>query len=242
MIPIPDPTADFCHCPWPRRSRNLRLVNHNQRERASEGLLDVVASALSVVGCPCTAASRAGGSAMSSWAAAGFCNGATHLRFRDGTPPIENLAILQSDLEATIRRLERAGVCFSDAIIEQAPRRLPRVLPAYPVGPQGHIANAFTDAQAFTSGFGRRSLSSTGTRSIHWRLYELFTRRQSRGITGGTTGIGLAIAKEFVAEGATVVVTGLEQEPLDRAVEEIGPRSFGRQGGCIQPHRDGRAA
>ena len=46
-------------------------------------------------------------------------------------------------------------------------------------------------------------------------------------ITGGTTGIGLAIAKEFVAEGATVVVTGRQQERLDRAVEEIGPHSFG---------------
>ena len=31
-------------------------------------------------------------------------------------------------------------------------------------------------------------------------------------ITGGTTGIGLAIAKEFVAQGATVVITGLDQE------------------------------
>ena len=46
-------------------------------------------------------------------------------------------------------------------------------------------------------------------------------------VTGGTTGIGLAIAKEFVAQGATVVVTGRQQERLDRAVEEIGPRSFG---------------
>jgi NAD(P)-dependent dehydrogenase (short-subunit alcohol dehydrogenase family) len=46
-------------------------------------------------------------------------------------------------------------------------------------------------------------------------------------ITGGTTGIGLAIAKEFVAEGAVVVVTGLDQKSLDSAVKEIGPHSFG---------------
>ena len=57
------------------------------------------------------------------------CNGATRLRFRDGTPPLENLAILQSDLDSGIRRLERAGVRFSDAMLEQAPRRVPRVLP-----------------------------------------------------------------------------------------------------------------
>ena len=59
-----------------------------------------------------------------------LCNGATRLRFRDGTPPVENLAILQQDLEAGLRRLERAGVRFSDAVLEQSPRRVPRVLPS----------------------------------------------------------------------------------------------------------------
>ena len=44
-------------------------------------------------------------------------------------------------------------------------------------------------------------------------------------ITGGTTGIGLAIAKEFVAEGATVVITGRDQARLDDAVAKIGPRA-----------------
>ena len=41
-------------------------------------------------------------------------------------------------------------------------------------------------------------------------------------VTGGTSGIGLAAARAFVAEGATVFVTGRRQEVLDAAVEEIG--------------------
>lgn len=40
-------------------------------------------------------------------------------------------------------------------------------------------------------------------------------------ITGGSTGIGLASAKTFIAEGAKVVITGRTQETLDAAVAEI---------------------
>jgi NAD(P)-dependent dehydrogenase (short-subunit alcohol dehydrogenase family) len=46
-------------------------------------------------------------------------------------------------------------------------------------------------------------------------------------ITGGTQGIGLAIAREFVGNGATVVVTGRDQGRLDKAVAEIGPKASG---------------
>ena len=42
-------------------------------------------------------------------------------------------------------------------------------------------------------------------------------------ITGGTSGIGLATAKRFVAEGAYVFITGRRQANLDEAVKEIGP-------------------
>lgn len=41
-------------------------------------------------------------------------------------------------------------------------------------------------------------------------------------VTGGTSGIGLATAKRFVAEGAHVFITGRRQEPLDAAVKQIG--------------------
>lgn len=41
-------------------------------------------------------------------------------------------------------------------------------------------------------------------------------------ITGGNSGIGLATAKQFVSEGAKVVITGRRQEALDEAVKEIG--------------------
>jgi NAD(P)-dependent dehydrogenase (short-subunit alcohol dehydrogenase family) len=41
-------------------------------------------------------------------------------------------------------------------------------------------------------------------------------------ITGGTTGIGLATAKEFLAEGARVAVTGTNPKTLEAATGELG--------------------
>jgi NAD(P)-dependent dehydrogenase (short-subunit alcohol dehydrogenase family) len=49
-------------------------------------------------------------------------------------------------------------------------------------------------------------------------------------ITGATAGIGLAIAKRFVAEGAYVFITGRGQPALDAAAVEIGPDVTGVRG------------
>jgi NAD(P)-dependent dehydrogenase (short-subunit alcohol dehydrogenase family) len=49
-------------------------------------------------------------------------------------------------------------------------------------------------------------------------------------ITGGTSGIGLATAKLFVEEGATVFITGRRQKELDEAVKAIGSQVTGVQG------------
>jgi NAD(P)-dependent dehydrogenase (short-subunit alcohol dehydrogenase family) len=49
-------------------------------------------------------------------------------------------------------------------------------------------------------------------------------------ITGGNSGIGLAIAKEFVKEGAKVAVFARNKDALDRTVSELGASALGVQG------------
>ncbi len=49
-------------------------------------------------------------------------------------------------------------------------------------------------------------------------------------ISGGSSGIGLATAKLFVAEGARVVITGRRQAELDATVKEIGGGIAGVRG------------
>lgn len=54
-------------------------------------------------------------------------------------------------------------------------------------------------------------------------------------ITGGNSGIGLATARRFIAEGAHVFVTGRRQAELDAAVKSLGPNATGVQGDVARP-------
>jgi NAD(P)-dependent dehydrogenase (short-subunit alcohol dehydrogenase family) len=54
-------------------------------------------------------------------------------------------------------------------------------------------------------------------------------------ITGGTSGIGLASAKRFAAEGAFVYIFGRRQAELDAAVTAIGVGAKGVQGDISKP-------
>ena len=46
-------------------------------------------------------------------------------------------------------------------------------------------------------------------------------------VTGGTSGIGLAVAKRFVSEGALVYVTGRRESELEAAVTAMGENAIG---------------
>jgi NAD(P)-dependent dehydrogenase (short-subunit alcohol dehydrogenase family) len=54
-------------------------------------------------------------------------------------------------------------------------------------------------------------------------------------VTGGGTGIGLASAKRFIAEGAFVYIFGRRQAPLDAALAELGPNARAVAGSVADP-------
>ncbi|SEQ27588.1 SDR family NAD(P)-dependent oxidoreductase [Microlunatus flavus] len=54
-------------------------------------------------------------------------------------------------------------------------------------------------------------------------------------VTGGTSGIGLAVVRRFVEEGAHVVVSGRRQSALDEVASELGDRVTAVQADATDP-------
>ena len=54
-------------------------------------------------------------------------------------------------------------------------------------------------------------------------------------ITGGATGIGRAIAKAFIGEGANAIVSGLDDQEVRAARDELGAACDGLAGDLTQP-------
>src|SRR3984893_6936057 len=64
-------------------------------------------------------------------------------------------------------------------------------------------------------------------RAIHVDRYQAESALANKTalITGGNSGIGLATARLFVAEGARVAITGRNQATLEAAAKELGPNA-----------------
>ena len=64
---------------------------------------------------------------------------------------------------------------------------------------------------------------STAVVVIHRRIEMSRLQGKRTLITGGTSGIGLETAKQFLAEGARVIVTGVNPDSIAKARAELGP-------------------
>jgi len=70
---------------------------------------------------------------------------------------------------------------------------------------------------------------------LYWRGMSQKLAGKIAVITGGSSGIGLAVAQRFVAEGAYVFITGRRKSELDAAVNQIGRNVTGVPGDVSKP-------
>jgi hypothetical protein len=105
---------------------------------------------------------------------------------------------------------------------------LDRGMPRTSCGPHREARAGVLASRKRMSGFTRRiQFDTTNEEAI---TNERKTRRQSALVTGANSGIDLATAKRFVAEGAYVFITGRRPVELEAAEKEIGSNVTGIQG------------
>lgn len=114
-------------------SAYLALGADGTRVPLADGVLDVVAIALAA--CMPLYGARATEEPLrrlsdAEMAGGKFVQGATRLHFPSGQAAFIRLAVTPQDLAQGIERLKRAGVNFSQARYEHAPRRIPKVTPS----------------------------------------------------------------------------------------------------------------
>jgi NAD(P)-dependent dehydrogenase (short-subunit alcohol dehydrogenase family) len=61
-------------------------------------------------------------------------------------------------------------------------------------------------------------------------------------ITGGASGIGLAVASRIIAEGGQVTLWDVDQAKLDAAQAKFGPKARAKHVDITNPEEVGRAA
>src|SRR5262249_40113982 len=138
------------------------------------------------------------------------------------TPPngeasgdVDSMALLAGQGVGLGRAIKPAGQLVPELVREAreiiAQRLLRLVHPASAGGPEP-TRQAVTFASLYPNGpQGQRS--SPMAKKLEGKVAV---------ITGGNSGIGLATARRFVAEGAHVFITGRRQAELDEAVRQIG--------------------
>jgi nucleoside-diphosphate-sugar epimerase len=84
------------------------------------------------------------------------------------------------------------------------------------------IHSASAVANSDISNVSKKELTMNAIDTTNTDLHSMLLKGKTALITGGNSGIGLATARRFVAEGARVAITGRDAATLAAAANELG--------------------
>jgi NAD(P)-dependent dehydrogenase (short-subunit alcohol dehydrogenase family) len=85
-----------------------------------------------------------------------------------------------------------------------------------------HSASAVANSDISNVSQPKKELTMTAIDTTNTDLHSMLLKGKTALITGGNSGIGLATARRFVAEGARVAITGRDAATLAAAANELG--------------------